>query len=469
MKQPRLVPLWTTLALLPTAGASCPGQDLAEPRKPQLLAEGRISRGHEYCTSLTPDGQTLYFVRTEKEQDSIWVTRRDADGWTEPQVAEFSGVYDDTDPMITADGSRLFFMSRRLPGGGMKDDHDIWVMDREGSGWGAARLVSAPISLEGYFEGFPCETSSGAMYFFRSREKGHTPQDIYRAPRLGEGYGPAQKLPAPINTSDWDGHAWVDPEERWMVFYSNRAGGLGRCDLYASRREGETWSQPINLGPHVNSEESEITPWVDTKNGVLYFSRIHADGGRDIYFIELAHTPLAALMSARSTDEPQALGGERPRASFEKLKELVGEWEGHYEWTGARSAKGTIRASYRLTGHGSAVVEDLIDVDSGVVSMTSIYHMDGDHLRMTHYCAADNQPRLIATSLDDAGTRMHFDLVDVTNLKDPGPGHVSEVDLDLGTPARLEIRFKFLHGGKESVEIVQLKRVIEGEEEVGEE
>src|SRR5271156_1152228 len=57
-------------------------------------------------------------------------------------------------------------------------------------------------------------------------------------------------------------------------------------------------------------------------------------------------------------------------AALAQLRGLAGEWEGSFEWTGARTATGKMNATYYQTGNGSAVVENLT-VD-GVPSMTNV-------------------------------------------------------------------------------------------------
>lgn len=109
---------------------------------------------------------------------------------------------------------------------------------------------------------------------------------------------------------------------------------------------------------------------------------------------------------------------EGASAALTQLRGLAGEWEGSYVWSGARTATGTMNVTYYETGNGSAVVENLT-VD-GVPSMTSVYHLDGADLRMTHYCGAQNQPRLRARTIDLAKGILDFDFVDATNLRSPG-------------------------------------------------
>jgi hypothetical protein len=146
-------------------------------------------------------------------------------------------------------------------------------------------------------------------------------------------------------------------------------------------------------------------------------------------------------------------------AGFEKLKSLVGEWQGRFQWSGGRSDAGEMNATYYLTGNGSAVVENLTIPDSSVVIMTSVYHLDGDFLRMTHYCAAGNQPRLKAIATDERGAVVDFELVDVTNLARPNTGHVHKVRLEFKDIDHLRILFTFLRDGRESLETVTLERV----------
>src|SRR5438046_1356708 len=102
---------------------------------------------------------------------------------------------------------------------------------------------------------------------------------------------------------------------------------------------------------------------------------------------------LLATATARAQETPSA-------RMLARLSELAGDWQGTLQWSGARSDSGTLKATYFVTGGGSAVVETLIMDEKP--SMTSVYHLDGDDLRMTHFCAAHNQPRLKADRVDEA-------------------------------------------------------------------
>ena len=159
-------------------------------------------------------------------------------------------------------------------------------------------------------------------------------------------------------------------------------------------------------------------------------------------------------ISAVGTSEAQEGGSA---AALTQLRGLAGEWEGSFEWTGARTATGRISATYSETGNGSAVVENLA-VD-GVPSMTSVYHLDSGDLRMTHYCAAQNQPRLKARQIDIAKGILDFEFLDATNLRSPDSPHVYGLEMRLLNADHITLAFLFEGGGKASKEFIDLKRV----------
>ena len=144
-------------------------------------------------------------------------------------------------------------------------------------------------------------------------------------------------------------------------------------------------------------------------------------------------------------------------AALEKIRGLAGDWSGTYEWSGAQTGGGTLTVRYVLAARGSAVTETL--VQEGEPTMMTVYHLDGADLRMTHYCAAENQPRLKARTIDlDRGV-MDFGFVDATNLRSPGAGHVHGVEMRLIDADHITLTFLFEGGGQKSRERIALKRL----------
>ncbi len=101
---------------------------------------------------------------------------------------------------------------------------------------------------------------------------------------------------------------------------------------------------------------------------------------------------------------------------YEKLKTLVGEWEGK---TGDGKP---IQVSYRLVSGGTALPETL--QPTGEAEMVTLYSADGDRVAVTHYCSAGNQPRMRTAATAAIPAKLDFSFAGGTNLGAPGTGHM---------------------------------------------
>jgi hypothetical protein len=168
---------------------------------------------------------------------------------------------------------------------------------------------------------------------------------------------------------------------------------------------------------------------------------------------KLAFLVLGWLLLARFCEAEQSNAAK----ALEQLKSLAGDWEGTAEWTGDRTGNYPLNAAYYVTGNGSALVENLIS--EGVPNMTSVYHLDADDLRATHFCGAQNQPRLKAQRIDLDHGIIDFGFVDITNLRSPHAPHVHGLEIRLIDSNHITVTFLFQSGGKESRERISLQRV----------
>lgn len=105
---------------------------------------------------------------------------------------------------------------------------------------------------------------------------------------------------------------------------------------------------------------------------------------------------------------------------WERLKSLVGNWEGTME-EGGKTMPTAIEV--RMTGGGSAIMH-VMD-KGGPYEMVTMIHPDGKRLLATHYCAARNQPRM-ALVPSAAANQVSFSFVDGTNIG-PGEEHMRSV------------------------------------------
>jgi hypothetical protein len=119
----------------------------------------------------------------------------------------------------------------------------------------------------------------------------------------------------------------------------------------------------------------------------------------------------------------QAPAQGKAQASFDRLKTLSGEWEG----TAGNNQAASV--SYRVVSNGSALEETLhVGKDE---TMITVYHLDGDRLMVTHYCAAGNQPRMVATPDPNNPNMFAFKFLDATNMSGPDAGHMRDLVVTL--------------------------------------
>lgn len=116
--------------------------------------------------------------------------------------------------------------------------------------------------------------------------------------------------------------------------------------------------------------------------------------------------------AAKST-ENAATPSSATLSAFEKLKTLVGEWEAR---DGVSYGGKPIRISYKLVSQGTGVMETYTQVGVDVIDMVTVYHLDGDKLVLTHFCAVNNQVRLRAEPPVEGAKELHFSYIDASNL-----------------------------------------------------
>ena len=136
------------------------------------------------------------------------------------------------------------------------------------------------------------------------------------------------------------------------------------------------------------------------------------------------------------------------QASLNKIKALQGTWIG-------KDAKHqAFEVSFRTTSGGSAVMSE---IQSAQEDMVSMFHLDGNRLLMTHYCAAGNQPRMQAKASPD-GRTFTFEFVDATNLESAEAGHMQKMVLTIIDENHHTEDWTFVQAGKEVKQHFELQR-----------
>ncbi|HMB69314.1 MAG TPA: hypothetical protein VKU85_08375, partial [bacterium] len=142
--------------------------------------------------------------------------------------------------------------------------------------------------------------------------------------------------------------------------------------------------------------------------------------------------------------------------AFARFRGLAGTWNG-------RSTKGWEESTtYRVIAAESVVMGTSFDAHPGETMITMI-HLDGDRLMLTHYCVARNQPRLVATSVDEEKGEVLFEFLDATGISSRDQGHMDMVIWRFDGPDRFTSRWTWFQDGEES----WMEEIVHEREEAG--
>lgn len=209
-----------------------------------------------------------------------------------------SGIFDDFAPVIFKNG--IMFCSNRknkiLSDYTTTDDERLldiyWVEQKDNLKWGRPRLMSDDISTI-FHEGPACLNKEENIIFFtrnytidrkNRKDRNQNNFGIFTARRIGERWSDIK--PFKYNDPDYNiAHPTLSRDGNQLFFASDMPGGNGKSDIYFSTKENGDWTTPVNLGPKMNSDSSEIYPFIH-ESGRLYFAsaRKSSLGGLDIYY-----------------------------------------------------------------------------------------------------------------------------------------------------------------------------------------
>jgi len=114
--------------------------------------------------------------------------------------------------------------------------------------------------------------------------------NIYQSRLSGDQWSDVEKLNDNINTKYWESHATLTRDGSRIFFTSNRKESLGGLDIFVSERDSTgDWGPAKNLGPVINTEYNEETPFLANNDRSLFFSSRghHNIGGYDIFRSDL--------------------------------------------------------------------------------------------------------------------------------------------------------------------------------------
>ena len=153
--------------------------------------------------------------------------------------------------------------------------------------WSVPVVVAEPINTTGNEGSVALNKRGTVMYLTQCKveKKKALGCGIYVSKRKGKLWGALQLLQIKVDSNTSIGHPALSEDETILIFSSDLSGGYGGKDLWISvKGKRNTWSDPVNLGPMVNTPGDEMFPFLHTDGTVYFSSNGHVSmGGLDIY------------------------------------------------------------------------------------------------------------------------------------------------------------------------------------------
>jgi hypothetical protein len=285
------MPVRFLLCAVATLAVSCaPASDppAASQREPSLFAAGELTTVNGIA--FDDGGRRVYVSRWVDEVDGrqrprarIFMHELAGEQWGPPQAVSFSRDFTDYQPVLSHDGSKLFFTSTRpVPGTTAEVRQNIWFVDRDGDGdgdgWQTPRMAQG-LSTSGW-DGYAVPTRTGRLYFVSDRSGGLGATDIWMAdPVSDDEYGAPVNVAA-LNSADSDSDLFVDPDEQFIIFH-RFVEAANDIDLWIAFRVGDGWSAPRLLDGATGSGW-ELSPTVSSDGRTFFFARDSAIYSADL-------------------------------------------------------------------------------------------------------------------------------------------------------------------------------------------
>ncbi len=186
--------------------------------------------------------------------------------------------FSDYNPVVSGDQNTLVYTQK------LQFYDAVFYSKKVNGKWTNPINLATSLSVDQDFYSTSLSYDGKTLYLYKNDEYDG---NIYVSRLINDEWAAVEKLNENINTKYWESHASESKDGNTLYFTSNRKGSLGGLDIYKSERDSTgAWGPAINLGPSINTELNEETPFITHDDQILYFSsRGHYSmGGYDIFY-----------------------------------------------------------------------------------------------------------------------------------------------------------------------------------------
>lgn len=253
---------------------------------------------------ISPDGKILFFARQnypdnfkgDKDPQDIYYSIYTDGSWSKGVNIGFplNDKYPNGVNSVSTDGNSVLVINAYNQDGSVTPGASI--SHKSGSSWGyPKKLVIENFYNDNDFVDYYEANNGNHLLMAIERKDGMGDQDLYVSVKIDEfHWSEPVNLGSDINTSEAEFSPFLAADDKTLFFASMGFKGKGSSDIYYSKRLDDTWtkwSQPINLGPEVNSEEFEGYYSIPASGNFAYFvsTKDAINGSKDIYKVTLPY------------------------------------------------------------------------------------------------------------------------------------------------------------------------------------
>lgn len=242
----------------------------------------------QFFPVMTADDETLIFTGlTENKDENIYITHRIPGGWDVPEEISktINTPNNEGTCSISADGRTLVLTAcnRADSYGGC----DLYISKKQGNDWSAPQNLGETINSRNW-ESQPSLSADGrTLYFASDRRGGQGKLDIwYSILKNKDSWSEPKNLGPGINTPDDDNAPFIHANGRTLFFASNGLPGMGGFDIFLAQKTDTTWSAPRNIGYPINTRNDQVALYISANGKRAYYTDDNSDrtAGRSLLY-----------------------------------------------------------------------------------------------------------------------------------------------------------------------------------------
>ena len=269
-----------------------------------LPLEGVNTSADEYLPVISPDNDILLFTRKFMKQSDKYsafsggkmveefsISKKENGVFNEGKglSSPFNAGMNEGGASLSLDNKIMYLTICNVKGG--YGSCDIWSTTNKEGKWLMMQNLGSGVNDSTWQSQTSVSGNGRTVYFSSDREGGFGGKDIYKVEKDSMGYWSEPiNLGPKINTSGDEKSPFIHTDDKTFYFSSNGQLTLGGFDIYYSRKDSTNqWQKPENIGSPINSDRDDLGFFVSTdgKNGYFASNKMKGIGGWDIYTFPL--------------------------------------------------------------------------------------------------------------------------------------------------------------------------------------